>query len=122
MPVRLPVFGSIPAKENDRLRQKLAEKERRIAALEAGFAEKQMICGHPVAAVVTADEGTSHCGWCEELAEARAEKERLEQTLEIVWDRVKCYPELIPNEAGWARIQMVVSKALGRNIDDPPNR
>ena len=51
----------------------------------------------------------------QELAEAK-------QALEIVWDRVKCYPELIPNEAGWARIQMVVSKALGRNIDDLPNR
>ena len=29
-------------------------------------------CGHPVACIVSSDEGTAHCAWCEEVAAARA--------------------------------------------------
>ena len=46
-----------------------------------GFHEVQFQCGHPVACIKSTDEGTHHCGWCEELAEARAENERLREEI-----------------------------------------
>ena len=36
-------------------------------------AEVQSLCGHPIACIRSTDEGTHHCGWCEELAKAEEE-------------------------------------------------
>ena len=41
-------------------------------AVANGDSSKQP-CGHPRACIVSSDEGTGHCAWCEEVAAARAE-------------------------------------------------
>lgn len=33
-------------------------------------------CGHPSAAIVSSDEGTSYCRWCEDVGKAREEGRR----------------------------------------------
>jgi len=37
-------------------------------AVTNGDSSKQPQCGHPPAAIVSSDEGTQYCAWCEEVA------------------------------------------------------
>jgi len=66
-------------------------------AVANGDSSKQP-CGHPRACIVSSDEGTGHCAWCEEVAAARAEgaaaeRERLLELAKYLNKRVKVVKE-----------------------------
>jgi len=65
------------------------------------------------------------CDTCDEeydreVGELEARLAEMREALEIVHERIKSWPELEPNEIGWARMQMVVEKALAAagGLDD----
>jgi len=56
--------------------------QKRIQELERRLAPQP--CGHPGACIVSTDEGTGHCAWCEEVAELRARLEQADDELDAV--------------------------------------
>ena len=48
----------------------LAESHPVMPTVTNGDSSKQPQCGHPRAAIVSSDEGTTHCAWCEDVEAA----------------------------------------------------
>lgn len=80
--------------------------------------DRQPHCGHPVECIVSSDEGTNYCGWCNETAALLAEIKILHARLEAYGAfRDFCVSEIAEADPGLKTHTRVII-AGGRDFDD----
>jgi len=73
---------------------KLLDEELGVRGLaKDGFVQVQFSCGHPTACIVSDDEGTNYCGWCESegthaarITQLQAQLAEMREALDAVTD------------------------------------